>query len=651
MKKFLFFVLASAFFVAGCQKYEAVSPDTENVVPVSFSLSRFEECVSVDSKVYFKDSLTLDWDGSETASVVIGKLATTTSKATGLQREIFQESKGVFNGTIDLGSFNEADVQAVVVPHSAGAYFDYKNDENRLILPVASSQLQKKNGVFNPEYTPFFAKVSLQDLQGGKSIELKAATGLVRFNVYGKHAAQAAGELLRGVTITASGGSNNVISGTCEWKLGNTSFNSNGSASVSVSLFEDVTIADKDKDHGVKVFASVVLGGTRTITKVVVKTDRATYTKTISEKLGSKGPNAGMVVYPVNLDMSAEGWTRSPESEGELKYVDAPYSEDLLFSSSRMKTYTAVMQSFDIDPFTGKMFYSQLNNQFRAYLMHADPNDLVNEPDFMTIQFFGHVSNFSLEVGEDGGRYIWIDNFASKNSSGEYWSSPVVSRVKWTKGATLSSYEASENYYFGEKNISCAVDVEGDMITILGISSGDCKTYRLSQLQALPVEDITLDPVTYGGEAKCTTHPKEITKSHTIKARDCTKVEPLGTFHVDRGTYEDGTKISWQGFDIDKGLVYQFQGNGFTGKPSKALIQVRKIDGTVVVPLTYIKAIEDMDAMEKAGFTDTGYMEGEGVKVYGDCMYLGFASKNSSDKRYSRIFRYSKDVILKQAEQ
>ncbi|MBQ1841631.1 MAG: hypothetical protein II130_01475, partial [Bacteroidales bacterium] len=198
---------------------------------------------------------------------------------------------------------------------------------------------------------------------------------------------------------------------------------------------------------------------------------------------------------------------------------------------------------------------------------------------------------------------------------------------------------------FGEKNISVAVDIEGDMLTYLGISTGNCYTYRLSELRALPIEDITLPEVTYGGEAKAP-DATEVTKAHVIKARDCTKVKPIGKFVIPRGKYSNGETISWQGFDIKGGLVYQMQGNGHAdGSPSPAWLQIRDINGGTILPLTPIKALDDLSALNAAGITDIGYMEPEGVKVHGDYLYIGFASKNSKDERRGTIFRYAKKAV------
>ena len=41
-------------------------------------------------------------------------------------------------------------------------------------------------------------------------------------------------------------------------------------------------------------------------------------------------------------------------------YITDPYSADIHYSTGRLRTTTAVMQSFDLDTLTGNIYYSQL---------------------------------------------------------------------------------------------------------------------------------------------------------------------------------------------------------------------------------------------------------------------------------------------------
>ncbi|MBQ3820228.1 MAG: hypothetical protein II809_02050, partial [Bacteroidales bacterium] len=324
-------------------------------------------------------------------------------------------------------------------------------------------------------------------------------------------------------------------------------------------------------------------------------------------------------------------------------YLDSHFSTLMHYSTGRLRTTSAVMQSFDLSKDGQTIYYTQLNSKFRVYLSWGPRNGKSTPSTYMTLNYTGHGSNFTIEEAADG-TWLWMDNYSSKNASGDYWGAQIISRFPVKSGTTLNAWESAENYYFGESNISVAVDFEGDMLTILGISSGRIRTYKLSDLKALPVEDITLAQITYGGEDKAP--HKETTVTPVVKARDARKLTPLGDFSIQRGTYSDGTTVSWQGFDIHGGLIYQAQGNGHAdGTPSPGWVQLRKVDGTVVVPLTTITALEDLSELKSAGITDTGYMEPEGVKVRGGVVYCGFASKNSADERRGTIFNYNPALV------
>ncbi len=625
--------------VAGvsCQKQGSEANGITSSAPVNFSV----EFPETETKVEF-DAATGQpvWTGGEAAKVIVGHLKTTTSKASGLQLKLPSVSDGVFSGDLNFtGDFTTDDVRAIVIPYENNAYFRYRNSYNRIYVDFPAAQTQTKAGKLEPQYFPLYAKVSYADLTSGNKIQLKAAGTLLYFNVYGTPPGASGDEILKSITVNVASG---AVTGPAEIVYDSETAYYNGTKTGKVSLSEPLVINGRSKEDGIKVWLSVC-GPARTIESIAIETDKAVYTKVVNYAYTGKSTSAKKVVInQIGLNMSKVGWTRNPESDAGPVYITDPYSSAMHYSTGRLRTTTAAMQSFDFDSETGDIYYSQLNNNFRAYISHGPRNSTV-QPPMMTLNFTGHVSNFTLECASDGKRYIWVDNFSSKNESGAYWGSPVVSRILYQEGTTLNAWECTDNYYFGEKNISVAVDLEGDMMTVLGISSGDCKTYRLSELQALPVEDITLDPVTYGGEPKA--EIAETTKAHTIKARDCTGVTPLGQFNIPREKNADGSNVSWQGFDIHNGLVYQAQGMGYIDTPSFGMVQVRGIDGSVVVPLTTIKAIEDKEVLNAVGLTDTGYMEPEGIKVRNGKLYIGFANKNSEDIRMGTIFRYSLDVV------
>lgn len=311
-----------------------------------------------------------------------------------------------------------------------------------------------------------------------------------------------------------------------------------------------------------------------------------------------------------------------------------PLSEKLIYSkNARIRTTSAVMQSFDVDT-AGNLYYAQLNRKYRAYVSYGAPGSKYTQ--VMTLNYFGHVSNFTVEQAGDD-RYIWVDNYSSKNSKGDYWGSPVISRVKFENGKTVNSWETTDNYYCGISNISVAVDVAHDMLTILGISTGDVITYRLSDARRLSEKTIPVH-VVYGGESNNVDDAMEHDTTFNVIARDLRQLTPIGQFVSERIG-----DVSWQGFEINNGIFYQAEGNANDndGKTaSVAYLTVRDISGNVLEKRTSIAAISDMDALNEYGITDTGSMEAEGVKVRNGQLFIGFCSKGSDDVRTATVFKY-----------
>ncbi len=344
-----------------------------------------------------------------------------------------------------------------------------------------------------------------------------------------------------------------------------------------------------------------------------------------------------IAVASIAMPMHVYSFDKNPQ---KLAHISDNLNKDMWVSTGNLQTTKHVMQSFDIDFDEELIYYSQIDNHYIVYVSWGKENS--PKPNgVMEVHYSGHGSNFTLE-SQGNDRYIWMDNYASKNANGAYWDSQIISRIPVKDGAVIKPWDCTDNYYFGEKNISVAVDIEGDRLTTLGITTGNIRTYRLSELQALPKEIITLEPIVYGGDLA---PENETTKTFEVLARDCTKVKPIGDFKIKR---EPG--ISWQGFDVKGDYVYQARGNGNKNdgaRPSTGWLYIFKIDGTPVLPATPIQALNNMDLLNEWGITNTGYMEPEGVKIREGALYCGFASKDSNNVRKGTIFIYSPDQVKK----
>ena len=326
MKKIMFPLVCASLITLGCAREEPTpqeqeptdEPKTEvKSFHLHFEAVRPEFVMDDDAKALLDDGNVLKWTGKEKASILIGKeLTTTTSKKMGLQVGIPYDGYGFFDGDIDLGAFSEEDVKGLVVPHDSGSFYYYNtaSKQYNFYMPIASSQVQKQNGKLNAGYFPFFAKASLADMkaEAGK-VTLSSAGSLLLFNVYGKHPYQGETEVLKSIAVTAGGDGDHSISGSCEWTVGGASFSCTGSNEVSVSLEEAVSIADKTKQTGIKLFSTVALADDRTLTQLVVTTDKAVYTKDISKVLPKKDPTARPRIDCIQVNLSEDGWKRQSE--------------------------------------------------------------------------------------------------------------------------------------------------------------------------------------------------------------------------------------------------------------------------------------------------------------------------------------------------
>lgn len=223
-----------------------------------------------------------------------------------------------------------------------------------------------------------------------------------------------------------------------------------------------------------------------------------------------------------------------------LALVTDTLSKDMWFSTGTLRTKSAVMQSFDIDFEKNLIYYSQLNSKYRLYISWSEPNS-VQPQGSMELHYFGHGSNFSIEKEGDK-PYLWISNYGSRDSKDDYWDSQIISRVPIEDGAVLKPWDCTDNYYFGEPNMAVAVDVPGDRMAVLFLSSRTMRTYKLSELKALPVETVELAELTYGG-AKAP--DAETRKVFEVQARDCSKVKPLGEFKIERRREWPGRASMW----------------------------------------------------------------------------------------------------------
>lgn len=366
-------------------------------------------------------------------------------------------------------------------------------------------------------------------------------------------------------------------------------------------------------------------------------------------EVGEDGVVAAVDRGKVAVKAEYEGFTASTAVEvtpmGDITTGVGRFTEENIYSKFVYLIRNTVIQGFDIAS-DGTIYYMQLggNDKHDLYVMRARPNAEVD--DHMIFRYSGHGTNMAIEEAADGKTYVWTGTYASRNSSNEYWSNSVVTRTEYQPGKTLAPEQCGDLFYLGGIcELHPAIDVENDVLAINypGSTLRMFVMYRLSEALALPRSYVTLPSRSYGGG---TSTDPAATNSPKVYVRDLTKLTPLGRFGIPKTGADHSTDISsyaWQGFDVDSGKIYYFEGEGTVSNGSGAYFTVFDFDGNIVERRAEVVAASDRDALSRFGITSSGYMEAEGMKIHGDKLYLGFASRSNADgdKRRANIFQYT----------
>ena len=151
--------------------------------------------VDEETRVTLSDGQ-LVWEGDETLGVLFSNSQDTEGGPRAILKSI---SGGRFAGKIDLNAYGfqgrtMSDLRAIVSPADRNSRFECNSAGNRVATPIASHQVQHRNGVLNGEYIPLYATVSQNDLKpmdDGRytleGIQLKYGCTLLEYNVYGDH--------------------------------------------------------------------------------------------------------------------------------------------------------------------------------------------------------------------------------------------------------------------------------------------------------------------------------------------------------------------------------------------------------------------------------------------------------------------------------
>lgn len=370
----------------------------------------------------------------------------------------------------------------------------------------------------------------------------------------------------------------------------------------------------------------------------------------VGEAAGIKGLVPGTTMVKAAAGESSADFTLTVKDGKSTTGITAALTEEHIYSKGHYLDRNSVIQGFDI---TGKgdLYYMQIagSDYHNLAVIRTKPNKgdyITDNSNVMYFKYFGHGTNFAVEEAADGD-YIWIGSYGSKNSSGEYWNSQTIARVKYEPGKTVTPDMCDTHFYIGaRKEIHPALDVENDVLAVYypGENASRCvRLYSLSDAMALPPTAVTLQSVSYGGNASS---DPEMSVSPEVNVKDLRMLTSLSEISFQGQAAAAGpdeiSYYDWQGFDLSDGLLYWLEGEGSTSG-SLAYLTVMDCYGNTIEDRTAVAAASDKTAVASLGITSTGFMEAEGVKVHNGHLYIGFASRdavNDKDRRRANVLLY-----------
>ena len=305
----------------------------------------------------------------------------------------------------------------------------------------------------------------------------------------------------------------------------------------------------------------------------------------------------------------------------------APLSSDIVHSKNvLLYAPRRILQGFDILP-NGEIYYSQVGSN--AYTLNicraAGPNQNAQD-EVMILKHFGHGTQIVAEKASDRKTYIWLNSNA------------------------CDTFFLNKEQQYDQQ---VAVDFDARRLLVGSRKSGvrHFWIFDLDEVLALPLKEMTVS-VTVGGG---TGDGEKQTVERKIMGHDLNDCRVLGNFSFSAGTDKEHDVYSYshQGHEINGDYIYFYEGNAVENSDdpgtyqSKAYVTVFNYNGRIVVPRTEVAAIADVNGLASEGFTQTGYAEGECIKVKEGKLYLGMACRDgSSSNRYANILVY--DCVKKQ---
>ena len=323
-------------------------------------------------------------------------------------------------------------------------------------------------------------------------------------------------------------------------------------------------------------------------------------TTTCTVKLkGQTGITGSITVRVLNLDKL--NGNLAAESSGKYSH---------LHKSLAMISTTRVSQGFD---FYNKnfMYFTQLPKvkttktadgkvSYDRTELNIFKNDFAKNGKPMIFYAAGHGQNLSVE--NTGGKdYLWFSNYGNlicddnnTTCTDGYKQSQTISRVLFEEGKQMYPSDATEHYYYKDKDgdyyysFEPALDTKNNKFAFRAYYHKDGKTYvRIYHLSKVKAIANSAEKVKLPYAIKWINKSNEFKTNYkpSVTVKDLATIDPLNTFAK--------KKIAVQGLELENGIIYTVTGlpkkmatpEGKNGKylyKSEIPIYVYKMDGTSI---------------------------------------------------------------------
>ncbi len=339
--------------------------------------------------------------------------------------------------------------------------------------------------------------------------------------------------------------------------------------------------------------------------------------------------------------------------------IDEPLTDNNIYDINRK----VISQQFDFDKH-GNIYYVELIQSERQYFVNIfkvakkhlnhSPQKTLYKGDSMSVIFSGHPTGFAIEDTPDG-PYIWICNYASKLRNKHYWLSQTISRMKFIPNTMrMPDDEGVEHFWFPHRSdINIALDTKHNLAAFSFYYTHEdeikknidmkrnrrIRVYKLSDILKSPLEEVTLPQKWYrGGDGAPLPYDSV---NVTLKLHNLTHILPI----AEVGTHRAGNSLKindgpWQGFDVDKDIIWFSEGNTKTG----TYITGYAFDNSIASRRTKVLSSDYCPEWDKYGICDSAkhQYENEGVRVWKGHLYLGMFTRKTGNGYRSNIMKFKR---------